>query len=211
MLVRQLADASRKNRDVTKKVKYCSVENILYACGTPSFQDICLNKSKRFFMLLHHFLARRYTTIDLVFIRHTHEAKEVDEETFFYSTETGGTVVSTALIRMHEIIKERYPSGEWNIYAAQASDGDDWTGDAVKCREILDRDLMPVCQHYAYVEILDERERETFANENNGAELWLAYRELGKKWANFATKRIARPGDIFPVFRELFSKQPKRV
>ena len=167
--------------------------------------------AKRFFMLLHHFLARRYATIDLVFIRHTHEAKEVDEETFFYSTETGGTVVSTALIRMHEIIKERYPTGEWNIYAAQASDGDDWSGDAVKCKEILDRDLMPVCQYYAYVEILDERERETFANENNGAELWLAYRELGKKWPNFATKRISRPGDIFPVFRELFSRQSKRA
>lgn len=163
--------------------------------------------AKRFFMLLHHFLSRRYATIDLVFIRHTHEAKEVDEETFFYSTETGGTVVSTALIEMQQIVKERYAGGDWNIYAAQASDGDDWTGDAAKCREILDRDLMPLCQYYAYVEILDEREAETFANENNGAELWLAYRELANKWPNFATKRIARPGDIFPVFRELFSRQ----
>ena len=167
--------------------------------------------AKRFFMLLHHFLARRYATIDLVFIRHTHEAKEVDEQTFFYSTESGGTVVSTALLQMQEIIKERYPSGDWNIYAAQASDGDDWTGDAAKCQEILNRDLMPLVQHYAYVEILDEREAETFANENNGAELWLAYRELSRKWPNFATKRIARPGDIFPVFRELFAKQAKRV
>ena len=97
-----------------------------------------------------------------------------------------------------------------DFYAAQASDGDDWTGDAAKCVQILEEDLMPVCQYYAYVEILDERERETFANEENGAELWRSYREVAKTRHNFATKRIARPGDIFPVFRELFSKQVER-
>lgn len=167
--------------------------------------------AKRFFMLLHHFLVRRYGKIDVVFIRHTHEAKEVDEQTFFYSTETGGTIVSTALVEMRKIVEERYPASEWNIYAAQASDGDDWTGDAAKCVEILQNDIMPVCQYYAYVEILDERERETFANEENGAELWRTYRQFAGGWPNFATKRIARPGDIFPVFRELFAKQTERA
>lgn len=167
--------------------------------------------AKRFFMLLHHFLVRRYGKIDVVFIRHTHEAKEVDEQTFFYSTETGGTIVSTALIEMQKIVEERYPTSDWNIYAAQASDGDDWTGDAAKCKNLLETVLMPLCQYYAYVEILDERERETFANEENGAELWRAYRDVAKNWHNFATKRIARPNDIFPVFRELFSKQRERT
>lgn len=167
--------------------------------------------AKRFFMLLHHFLVRRYGKIDVVFIRHTHEAKEVDEQTFFYSTETGGTIVSTALIEMRKIVEERYPSSDWNIYAAQASDGDDWTGDAAKCVSILENDLMPICQYYAYVEILDERERETFSNEENGAELWRAYREFAKTRPNFATKRISRPGEIFPVFRELFAKQKERA
>lgn len=167
--------------------------------------------AKRFFMLLHHFLVRRYGKIDVVFVRHTHEAKEVDEQTFFYSTETGGTIVSTALVEMRKIVEERYPTAEWNIYAAQASDGDDWTGDAAKCVEILENDLMPVSQYYAYVEILDEREREAFANEENGAELWRAYRGVAKQWPNFATKRISRPGDIFPVFRELFAKQSERT
>ena len=162
--------------------------------------------AKRFFMLLHLFLERRYGRIDIVFIRHTHEAKEVDEETFFYSRETGGTVVSTALIEMRRIIAERYPSEEWNIYAAQASDGDDWSGDAEKCVDILENDLMPLCQYYAYVEILDQREMEAFGNEENGAELWRSYRSVAENFPNFATKRIATPADIFPVFRELFSK-----
>ena len=66
--------------------------------------------AKRFFVLLHLFLKRRYDRIDIVFIRHTHEAREVDEETFFYSTQSGGTVVSTALEEMQRIIAERYPS-----------------------------------------------------------------------------------------------------
>ncbi len=167
--------------------------------------------AKRFFMLLHLFLERRYGKIDIVFIRHTHEAKEVDEETFFYGRETGGTIVSTALIEMQKVLKERYPTDEWNIYAAQASDGDDWSGDAEKCVALLENELMPLCQYYSYVEILDEREMEAFANEENGAELWRAYRTVAGNWPNFAMKRISKPGDIFPVFRELFSEQKEKA
>ena len=112
---------------------------------------------------------------------------------------------------MRKILAERYPSDEWNIYAAQASDGDDWSGDAEKCVKILTEDLLPHCQYYAYVEILDEREIEAFANEENGAELWRTYRKLAQEAANFAMKRIAKPNDIFPVFRELFAKQTAKA
>ena len=66
---------------------------------------------------------------------------------------------------------------------------------------------MPICQYYAYIEILDEREMEVFSSEESGAELWRAYRTVAKDWKNFATKRIAKPQDIFPVFRELFAKE----
>ncbi len=163
--------------------------------------------AKRFFILLHLFLKRRYERIDLVFIRHTHEAQEVDEETFFYSRETGGTVVSTALREMMTVVEDRYPPSEWNIYAAQASDGDNFSGDAEKCIALLDGQIMPVCQYYAYVEILDEREKQLFQDPDKGTALWQAYRSVGQAWANFETKRIAGPGDIYPVFRELFAKQ----
>jgi len=162
--------------------------------------------AKRFFMLLHLFLKRRYERLDIVFIRHTHDAQEVDEHTFFYSRQSGGTIVSTALEEMKKIVAERYATGEWNIYAAQASDGYTQTGDASRCVDLLNQDVMPVCQYYAYIEILDEREMEVFSSEESGAELWRAYRTVAKAWSNFATKRIAKPQDIFPVFRELFSK-----
>jgi len=162
--------------------------------------------AKRFFMLLHLFLKRRYERLDIVFIRHTHDAQEVDEHTFFYSRQSGGTIVSTALEEMKKIVHERYATGEWNIYAAQASDGYTQTGDASHCVDLLNQQLMPICQYYAYIEILDEREMEVFSSEESGAELWRAYRSVAKGWKNFATKRIAKPQDIFPVFRELFAK-----
>jgi uncharacterized sporulation protein YeaH/YhbH (DUF444 family) len=162
--------------------------------------------AKRFYMLLHLFLRRRYKRVDIVFIRHTHDAQEVDEQEFFYSRQSGGTIVSTALDKMLEIQKERYASADWNIYAAQASDGYTQSGDARRCVEMLGGDIMPLCQYYAYIEILDEREMEVFASDDSGAELWRAYRTVAGSWNNFATKRISKPADIFPVFRELFKK-----
>ena len=162
--------------------------------------------AKRFYMLLHLFLKRRYKRVDIVFIRHTHDAQEVDEQEFFYSRQSGGTIVSTALDKMLEIQRERYASADWNIYAAQASDGYTQSGDARRCVEMLNNDIMPLCQYYAYIEILDEREMEVFASEESGAELWRAYRTVADGWPNFATKRISKPADIFPVFHELFKK-----
>jgi uncharacterized sporulation protein YeaH/YhbH (DUF444 family) len=162
--------------------------------------------AKRFYMLLHLFLKRRYKKVDVVFIRHTHEAQEVDEQEFFYSRQSGGTIVSTALDTMLEIQKERYATADWNIYAAQASDGYTQSGDARHCVDLLNAEVMPLCQYYAYIEILDEREMEVFASEDSGAELWRAYRTVAEQWQNFATKRIAKPADIFPVFHELFKK-----
>lgn len=164
--------------------------------------------AKRFFVLLHLFLKRRYDRIEIVFIRHTHLAQEVDEETFFYNTQSGGTVVSTALEEMHRIIDERYPVHEWNIYAAQASDGDNFAGDSERCIALLNDKLMRLCQYFAYVEIIDEREAHIFGTTENGTSLWRAYSAIDERWPNFQMSRIATPADIYPVFRQLFGRQP---
>lgn len=163
--------------------------------------------AKRFYMLLHLFLQRKYDKLDVVFIRHTHEAQEVNEQEFFYSRMSGGTVVSSALEVMLDIIGKRYATSEWNIYVAQASDGYTQSGDANQCVQMLHQTVMPAVQHYAYIEILDEREMSVFASAEAGAELWRAYRGVAAEWKNFAAKRIAKPGDIYPVFRELFAKE----
>jgi len=156
------------------------------------------NLAKRFFILLHLFLKRNYQKIDVVFIRHHTVASEVDEEEFFYSRETGGTVVSSALRMMEQIVRERYPASDWNIYAAQASDGENWSDDSPQCRDLLQGSILPSVQHYAYVEI----------NSGNDQELWHAYEEILEKFPdNFAMKKVSDSLDIFPVFHDLFEKK----
>jgi uncharacterized protein len=153
--------------------------------------------AKRFYVLLYLFLTRTYKNVEVVFIRHHTQAKEVDEHEFFYSQETGGTIVSSALKLMNEIVKERYPLSQWNIYGAQASDGDNWADDSPRCRSLLTQNLLPSCQYYAYIEIT-QRSHQT---------LWHEYEKIGNEFENFAMKNIQSVDDIFPVFRELFRKE----
>lgn len=151
--------------------------------------------AKRFFILLHLFLKRNYEMVEVVFIRHHTVASEVDEEEFFYSRETGGTVVSSALKLMNEIIEERYPADDWNIYGAQASDGDNWGDDSPKCRDLLSNRLLPKLQYFAYVEVTPR--------EHQG--LWDAYMEVRDEHPEqFAMESIRDVSDIYPVFRGLF-------
>ena len=152
--------------------------------------------SKRFFILLYLFLTRHYEKIELVFIRHHTQAAEVDEENFFHARETGGTVVSSALILMEEIIKARYSPTEWNIYGAQASDGDNWHHDSGRCRELLNDKLLPLCRYFAYVQVADEEQN-----------LWEEYSQLLEPNRHFAMRKATEPSMIYPVFRDLFKKE----
>jgi len=153
--------------------------------------------AKRFFMLLYLFLTRTYEKIQIVFISHHTVASEVDEETFFYSRETGGTVVSSALKLMSSIIQDRYPTNDWNIYAAQASDGDNWHNDSKICVDIMNKNIMPYVQYYSYIEITADRHQN----------LWEEYTGIESNWDNFAMKKIEKISDIYPVFRKLFQKR----
>ena len=156
--------------------------------------------AKRFFILLYMFLTRAYEKIDVVFIRHHTAASEVDENDFFHSRESGGTVVSSALHLLSTIMEERYSASEWNSYVAQASDGDNWDSDSATCKRLMIDTVMPAVQYYAYVEITDG------APQN----LWQEYLQVAAQHKHFAMQKIATPADIYPVFRELFKKQVKR-
>lgn len=153
--------------------------------------------AKRFFILLYLFLTRNYQKIDLVFIRHHTSAKEVNEEEFFYSRETGGTVVSSALELLFEIIQKRYPPAAWNIYVAQASDGDNWNADSPYCQELLEDKIMPLLQYFAYIEIMPRHHQS----------LWDVYQKIHDHYAHFAMENIDSVADIYPVFHELFKRK----
>jgi len=152
--------------------------------------------SKRFFILLYLFLTRHYEKIDLVFIRHHTQAAEVDEENFFHARETGGTVVSSALVLMEAIIRERYDPAMWNIYGAQASDGDNWHHDSGRCREILNEKLLPLVRYFAYVQVAEEEQN-----------LWSEYTQLQGANKHFAMRKAVEASQIYPVFRDLFKKE----
>jgi uncharacterized sporulation protein YeaH/YhbH (DUF444 family) len=153
--------------------------------------------AKRFFILLYLFLTKNYEKIELVFIRHHTSAKEVNEQDFFYSRETGGTVVSSALELLHQLITERYSPAAWNIYVAQASDGDNWNADSPYCLELLQEKIMPLLQYYAYIEIMPRHHQS----------LWEMYLQLKTHFPNFAMENIDSVVDIYPVFHELFKRK----
>ncbi|HOA92579.1 MAG TPA: YeaH/YhbH family protein [Quisquiliibacterium sp.] len=154
--------------------------------------------AKRFFTLLYLFLTRKYEHVEVVFVRHTDDAEEVDEERFFHDRKTGGTVVLSALTLMHEIVTARYPGSAWNIYGAQASDGDAFGADPEKSRGFLEQHLLPLTRHFAYIEVPDPGARMST--------LSAAYRRI--ECAHFAMREVVEHRDIYPVFRDLFSRQP---
>ncbi len=174
----------------TKAVMFCLMD------VSGSMDESRKELSKRFFILLYLFLTRHYTKIDLVFIRHHTQAQEVDEENFFHARETGGTVVSSALVLMDEIIKARYSPTEWNIYGAQASDGDNWHHDSGRCRELLTDNLLPVCRYFAYVQVAEEEQN-----------LWEEYSRVQESHPSFAMRKVTQASQIYPVFRDLFKKE----
>ena len=179
-------------RPSTQAVMFC----LLDVSG--SMDEERKNIAKRFFMLLYLFLTRAYERIEVVFIRHHTIAREVDEDDFFTSRESGGTVVSSALELMRDIVRARYPSGLWNIYGAQASDGDNWNDDSPLCRELLEHSLLPLCQYFAYIEI----------TEGAPQNLWAEYEKLQATHpGHFAMQNIGTVADIYPVFRELFKRR----
>ncbi|MBV9863675.1 MAG: YeaH/YhbH family protein [Alphaproteobacteria bacterium] len=189
----------RVPRPNTEAVMFCLMD--VSGSMTEAMKDL----AKRFFMLLHVFLTRRYRHVDVVFIRHTSTAEEVDEETFFYSRETGGTVVSTALEKMLEIARARYPTDRWNIYGAQASDGDNYGADSGRCVALLGNEVLPLCQYFAYVEVGDGMGG-SLTGLSRDSDLWRAYGEVAPAHPHFAMRRVGDPAQIFSVFHELFAK-----
>ena len=181
------------------RVKVPSTQAVMFCVMdvSGSMDEAKKDIAKRFFILLYLFLNRNYKKIDLVFIRHHTSAKEVNEEEFFYSRETGGTVVSSALELLYEIIQTRYHPASWNIYVAQASDGDNWNADSPYCLELLQDKIMPLLQYFAYIEIMPRHHQS----------LWEVYQSVHEQFTNFAMENIDTVADIYPVFHELFKRK----
>jgi uncharacterized sporulation protein YeaH/YhbH (DUF444 family) len=164
--------------------------------------------AKRFYMLLYVFLKRRYRHVEIVFIRHTDRAEEVDENTFFHGPASGGTLVSSALKEMHDIVRSRFRPADWNIYAAQASDGDNSHADGEEVGRLLTEMILPVSQFFAYLEV---GEANSSAYEMPDSSLWTLYQRLHDAGAPLSIRKVNSRSEIFPVFRDLFHRRSKQV
>jgi len=163
--------------------------------------------AKRFYILLYQFLIRKYKKVDVIFIRHHTSAKEVDEEEFFYSRETGGTVVSEGYVKMLEIQKERYPADDWNIYVSQASDGDNFQSDNRTLRQLFDNEVLPIVQFLTYLEVREMSDHSQYYGSNAVSSLWPNMESLANAHDNVVIEKIKSADEVYSVFRKIFLKE----
>jgi uncharacterized protein len=187
-------------KPVAQAVMFCLMD--VSGSMTEHMKDL----AKRFYMLLYVFLKRRYRHVEIIFIRHTDRAEEVDEDTFFHGPASGGTLVSSALQAMHDIVRSRFRPADWNIYAAQASDGDNSHSDAAATSRLLTEMILPVSQFFAYLEV-----GETGGNafDMPDSSLWTLYQRLRAEGAPLSIRKVSSRSEIFPVFQDLFHRRGK--
>jgi uncharacterized sporulation protein YeaH/YhbH (DUF444 family) len=186
-------------KPVAQAVMFCLMD------VSGSMSEHMKDLAKRFYMLLYVFLTRRYRHVDIVFIRHTDRAEEVDEETFFHGPASGGTLVSSALAAMHEIVRARYSPSDWNIYAAQASDGDNAHSDSELTGQLLTDLILPVTQFFAYLEVSESAS--SMFEQMPDSSLWTLYERLRGNGAPLSMRKVSERSQIYPVFHDLFHRR----
>jgi uncharacterized sporulation protein YeaH/YhbH (DUF444 family) len=187
---------AKQPNPISKAVMFCVMD------VSGSMTEHMKELAKRFYLLLYVFLMRQYKHVDVVFIRHTHMASEVDQDTFFHSPETGGTVVSTAYVEMRKIIRDRYNVADWNIYMAQASDGDNTSSDYEVSTNLL-TEMLPWIQYATYVEVGTDAEFPAgFVRRDT--DVWRMFEDLSKAFEQVATRKLTSQNDVIEVFRSLF-------
>jgi len=159
--------------------------------------------ARSFFFMLYQFVSTKYRNVEIVFIAHHTEGREVTEEEFFYKGESGGTFISSGYNKALEIIQERYHPALWNVYAFHCSDGDNFESDnpaAIKAA----KELCDVCNLFGYGEIKPLGSRYYESSMLN------IFRRLEAD--NFQTVLIERKEDIWPSFKAFLAREkPKEA
>lgn len=190
-----------EEKSITSATMVCIMDN----SGSMGEREKTL--SRKFFYLLYLFLNRKYEKIELVFIHHTDTAREVSEEEFFNIRESGGTVVSSALKTLREMMPERINPSKTNVYVCQCSDGDNYSNDNDLCQKLLKEELLDSIQYWAYIQIDREGHSPSSSEDDDQGTLWGAYGSVGSEKGNLARRRVGDDKDIYPVFRNLFEKR----
>ncbi|MCU6710380.1 sporulation protein YhbH [Paenibacillus sp. J5C_2022] len=158
-----------------------------------SFEKYC---ARSFFFWMTRFLRRKYEHVDIVFIAHHTEAKEVTEEEFFTRGESGGTICSSAYQKALDIITSRYPTEYWNIYPFHFSDGDNLTSDNERCVKLISQ-MMERCNMFGYGEVNQY---------NRSSTLMAAYKHINHK--KFMYSIIKDRSEVYTALKTFFAAQP---
>lgn len=161
-----------------------------------SFEKYC---ARSFFFWMTRFLRRQYEKVEIVFIAHHTEAKEVSEEDFFTRGESGGTICSSAYMKALEIIDRRYPTSSYNIYPFHFSDGDNLTSDNERCVKLIG-ELLKRTNMFGYGEVNQY---------NRSSTLMSAYRNI--KYPDFMHYVIKEKAEVYRALKHFFKKQPAGV
>jgi len=157
--------------------------------------------ARSFFFLLYQFVCTKYRNVEIVFVAHHTEGREVTEEEFFHKGESGGTFISSGYTKALDIVEERYHPTLWNVYAFHCSDGDNFESDNPAALKAA-RELCEICNLFGYGEIKPLGSRYYESSMLN------IFRRLEAE--NFQTVLIERKEDIWPSFRAFLAKEKVR-
>jgi len=155
--------------------------------------------TRAFYFWMVRFLRTKYSSVQIAFITHHTEAKEVDEQTFFSLGESGGTRVSSAYKLCLDIIDHRYPADRWNIYPFHFSDGDNWGDDDNAICVKLVKQLLQRCNLFGYGEIKEEAYSRWASSS-----LMSAFADIISP--EFVAITIKSKEDVYPALRKFFAK-----
>ncbi len=159
--------------------------------------------ARSFYFWMVRFLRTKYDNVQIVFISHHTEAKEVTEEQFFTQGESGGTVVSSAYKLALDLIAERYNPRDWNVYPFHFSDGDNYYSDNDEAVKLADK-LIETCNLFGYGEIGEEGGS---AYRRASGALLSIFEDRIKNKDRFIGVRIDEKEDVYPALKKFFGKQ----
>lgn len=186
-------------RRMSRDIRLQSNAVVICIMDTSGSMDIMKKYLARsFFFLLYQFVRTRYHNVDVVFIAHHIEAREVSEQEFFTKGESGGTMISSGYRKALEIIDERYHPALWNIYAFHCSDGDNWEADNRAALQAASR-LCDLANLFGYGEI------KPLNTSIYGDSLLELFGKLRR--ANFHSLLIENKEDIWSSFKAFLSHE----
>ena len=153
--------------------------------------------ARSFFFLLYQFVSSKYQNVELVFIGHHTQAREVTEEEFFHKGESGGTLISSGYNKTLEIIYDRYHPSLWNVYAFHCSDGDNFDSDNANAVKAA-KELCEICNLFGYGEI------KPLGSHYYESSMLDMFRRIEAD--NFQSVLIERKEDIWPSFKAFLSR-----